>query len=145
MKIKQLLPLAALASYLFIAGCDDQLSNVVDQEPIKDISGIWSVVQLTRNGEDLTSRLDLKDFSINFKEDGTFAVQDALPFVLQGSGTYKLSDPQYPFSLLMDAGNGGEVAVQFQFPVVEGRRQLSLSFSLGCSGNTYQYNFERQN
>jgi hypothetical protein len=147
MKIKQLLLFAFVAfGYLFHASCEDEMASVVTDEPVKDIAGSWKVVQLTRNGEDLSQRLDLSDFRIDFKEDGSYTLANGLPFVLVGSGTYTLNDPQYPFSVLMTADGGPEqTAVKLQYPVVRGKRQLSLSFSLGCAGNTYQYNFEREN
>lgn len=146
MKIKRLLAFLTAFGYLLVTGCDDEISNVAVDEPLKNINGKWNVVQLTRNGEDLSQRLDLAGFSLNFNEDGTYSIGEPLPFVLVGDGTFRLNDPQYPFSLLMTSeGSAEEVAVKFQYPVVKGKRQLSLSFSLGCSGNIYQYNFERDN
>ena len=145
MKIKQLITLLGVFGYLLFVSCDDELSTMTSDEPLKDITGKWNVVQLTRNGEDLTKRLNLTGFSIDFKEDGTYNLSEQLPFVVPGSGIYRLNDPQYPFSILMSAAdNPDEVAVNLQYPVVAGKRQLSLSFSLGCSGNSYQYNFERE-
>src|SRR5690606_40425327 len=55
MKIKQLLLFAFVAfGYLFHASCEDEMASVVTDEPVKDIAGSWKVVQLTRNGEDLS-------------------------------------------------------------------------------------------
>ncbi|MGO3108895.1 MAG: DUF5004 domain-containing protein [Sphingobacterium sp.] len=146
MRIKQLLALIAVSSFLVMSSCEDEISKISSgDEPIKEIAGKWHVVQLSRNGEELSERMDMTNFSIEFKPDGTYSVAEQLPFMLQGSGNYRLNDPQYPFSLLMSAQDDGqELAVSMQYPVVKGERQLSLSFSLGCSGNTYQYNFERE-
>ncbi|MBD1424555.1 DUF5004 domain-containing protein [Sphingobacterium arenae] len=147
MKIKHLLLFVFIAfGYLFHVSCEDEMANIVTDEPVKDITGSWKVVQLMRNGEDLSQRLNLTDFRVDFKADGNYILANELPFVLVGSGTYTLNDPQYPFSVLLTAdGESEQIAVKLQYPVVRGKRQLSLSFSLGCAGNTYQYNFEREN
>src|SRR5690606_36333659 len=97
MKIKQLLLFVFVTyGYLFHASCEDDMANIVTDEPVKDITGSWKVIQLTRNGEDLSQRLNLTDFRIDFKEDGSYTLANGLPFVLVGSGTYTLNDPQYP-------------------------------------------------
>lgn len=129
-----------------ISSCEDGISDMATTETVKDISGSWKVIQLTRNGEDLSQRLDLADFRIQFNTDGTYTLAEQLPFIADAPGTYKLSDPQYPFALLLrPEGAPEDVVARFQFPVVKGERQLSLSFSLGCESNTYQFNFEREN
>ncbi|MCW8310137.1 DUF5004 domain-containing protein [Sphingobacterium sp. InxBP1] len=128
-----------------LQSCTDELAKIPAEEPAKDITGDWKVIQLTRNGEDLGSRMLLDHFRISFKADGTYAVADQLPFVVRGSGTYRLEDPQYPFHIVLRPADGQEnVLLKFQFPIVKGRRQLSLSMSLGCAGNSYQYDLERQ-
>lgn len=129
-----------------LSSCEDAISEMATEETVKDITGSWKVVQLTRNGEDLSQRLDLSDFRIDFNADGTYTLAEQLPFIADASGSYRLSDPQYPFSLILrPAGIEEDVVARFQFPTVAGKRQLSLSFSLGCESNTYQYNFEREN
>src|SRR5690606_9046504 len=147
MKNKALILICFIGIWLLIPGlCEDEMANIVTDEPVKDITGSWKVVQLMRNGEDLSQRLNLTDFRVDFKADGNYILANELPFVLVGSGTYTLNDPQYPFSVLLTAdGELEQIAVKLQYPVVRGKRQLSLSFSLGCAGNTYQYNFEREN
>lgn len=147
MNINFLLPavfmVVGLAS---LSSCEDEISNMSTAETEKDITGSWKVVQLTRNGEDLSQRLDLTDFRIDFNPDGTYTLADQLPFIADAPGTYRLSDPQYPFALILTPeGVQEDVVARFQFPVVKGKRQLSLSFSLGCESNSYQFNFEREN
>ncbi|WP_245893035.1 DUF5004 domain-containing protein [Parapedobacter indicus] len=147
MKINVILPAVLLAFGLTaLSSCEDGISNVSTAEAAKDITGSWKVVQLTRNGEDLSERLDLTDFRIDFNPDGTYTLAEQLPFIANAPGTYSLSDPQYPFALILrPEGVQEDVVARFQFPVVEGERQLSLSFSLGCESNVYQFNFEREN
>jgi len=133
-------------SLITLSSCEEEMSNIVTDETAKDVTGNWKVLKLTRNGEDLSKRLDLNDFQISFKADGTYSLSEQLPFVVNDAGNYTLSDPQFPFSLILQPeGETTEVPVKFQFPVVKGKRQLSLTFSLGCSSNTYQFDFERQN
>lgn len=129
-----------------LSSCEDGISAMSTAETEKDITGSWKVIQLTRNGEDLSQRLDLTDFRIDFNPDGTYTLADQLPFIADAPGTYRLSDPQYPFALILTPeGVQEDVVAKFQFPVVKGKRQLSLSFSLGCESNSYQFNFEREN
>lgn len=129
-----------------LSSCEDEMSKILTEEPVKDITGNWKVVQLTRNGEDLSKRIALENLHIHFKADGTYTVSEELPFVVNDPGIYTLNDPQYPFSLILKPeGEATDIPVRLQFPVVKGERQLSLLFSLGCSSNSYQFNFERQN
>ncbi len=147
MNINFLLPAVVIVVGLAgLASCEDEISNMSTTETEKDITGSWKVVQLTRNGEDLSQRLDLTDYRIDFNPDGTYTLSDQLPFIADAPGTYRLSDPQYPFALILTPeGVQEDVVARFQFPVVKGNRQLSLSFSLGCESNSYQFNFEREN
>ncbi len=147
MKTNLLLPAVFMALGLVgVSSCEDGISDMTTEETVKDITGSWKVIQLTRNGEDLSQRLDLADFRIDFNPDGTYTLAEQLPFIADAPGTYRLSDPQYPFALVLrPEGAQEDVVAGFQFPVVKGKRQLSLSFSLGCESNAYQFNFEREN
>lgn len=129
---------------LLLSSCEEEASLLKD-ESVKDIAGTWKIVSLTRNGEDLTQRIDLSKFRLVFNADGTYAMQDKMAFVTDKPGTYKLGDPQYPFSLVLTPQGQEETKIKFQFPVIEGKRQLSLTLSPGCASNTYQYNFAREN
>ena len=136
----------AVFSLITLSSCEEETSKIITDETAKDVTGNWKVLKLTRNGEDLSNRLGLDDFHISFKADGTYSLSEQLPFVVNDAGTYRLSDPQYPFGLILQPqGDAAEVPVKFQFPIIKGERQMSLSFSLGCSSNTYQFDFERQN
>jgi len=142
--------LIALIFFVFnsflLVSCADETANMLAEEPPKDIAGSWKVVQLVRNGEDLTQRMNLAGYRLELKADGTYSVGEQLPFALEGTGVYRLNDPQYPFTLLMASEEAEEeVSMTFQYPILRGKRRLSLSFSLDCSGNSYQYHFEREN
>ncbi len=128
-----------------ILSCKDEVAAVITDESVKDITGTWKVVSLTRNGEELAQRIDLSKFKITFKPDGTYTLQDKLAFAVAGGGSYKLNDPQYPYSVVLTEQGKTAKSVKFQFPVIEGKRQMSLTLSPGCTGNTYQYNFVKEN
>lgn len=126
-----------------LSGCKKEFSSLKD-EPLKNITGSWKIVKLTRNGEDMTNRIDLSKFRIVFNEDGTYTIQDKMAFVVSRPGTFSLDDPQYPFYLNFTPQNGAdEQQVKFELPITEGKRQISLTISPGCSSNTYQYVFEK--
>ena len=125
--------------------CKNEVADLIKDEPVKDISGTWKIVSLTRNGEELASRLDLSKFRITFNADGTYTLQDQMAFTVSGPGSYELNDSQYPSGLIMTQEGKAPEKMTFQFPVVAGKRQLSLTLSPGCTGNTYQYNFAREN
>lgn len=134
-----------LLSLVVLTSCEKEISTAVPDEPVKEITGKWKIVSLFRNGEDLTERMDLTKFRINFNPDGTYTLEDRFAFIVSGPGSFRLSDPQYPFSLILTPQGAEQTMVDFQFPVVAGKRQMSLNMSLGCSSNTYQFNFEREN
>lgn len=128
---------------LIFASCKEEVSMKVAGESVKDITGKWEIVSLLRNGENLTEHMDLSKFRIVFNTDGTYTLEDRFAFMVEGPGTYNLSDPQYPIGLVMKPLAKPEAKARFQFPVVEGERQLSLIMSTGCSSNIYQFNFKR--
>ena len=143
-KIVKFLCFSFLALSLFVGGCEKEQLGGTD-EALKDITGTWKIVHLTRNGEDLTERMDLSKFRIVFNEDNTYTLVDKMAFAVDEPGVYNLDDPQYPFAIILTpqgvAGDGK--SVKFQFPVVEGERRLDLTLSMGCSSNTYNYIFEK--
>lgn len=134
-----------LLGLVVLNSCEKEISSAAHDEPVKDIAGKWKIVSLTRNGEDMTERMDLTKFRIIFNADGSYTLEDRFPFIVTTPGTFQLNDPQYPFSLTLTPQGETEAIANFQFPVIEGKRQLSLNMSLGCSSNTYQFNFEREN
>jgi uncharacterized protein (TIGR03067 family) len=143
-KILKFLCFSLCAIAIFFSGCEkEQLGGTT--EAMKDISGTWKITQLTRNGEDLTERMDLSKFRIVFNEDKTYTLVDKMAFSVDESGVYRLDDPQYPFAIILSPQSDPDnsKSVKFQFPVVEGERRLSLNLSMGCSSNTYNYVFEK--
>src|SRR5690606_41739814 len=112
MKTNILLPAALMVAGLAgVSSCEDGISDMETTETVKDITGSWKVIRLTRNGADLSQRLDLSDFRIQFNTDGSYTLAEQLPFIADAPGTYKLSDPQYPFALVLQPEGGQAVVV----------------------------------
>src|SRR5687768_928328 len=102
-------------------------------ESVKNIDGSWKVVSVTRNDLDITSAFDFTRFRVDFSEDGTYSFENYLPFIVKQPGTWALDDPQYPFKINFSEGSSAEmVAADLTYPVVQGKRQIQLTFSPGC-------------
>lgn len=126
-----------------LSACKKQ-PTIPFQEPVKDITGSWEIVKLTRNGEDLTSRIDLSKFRLVFNKDSTYSFEGKFPFVVSQPGTYSLDNPQYPFYISFTTKDKTiRDTLNFVYPIVNGQRQISLNISPGCSSNTYNYVFEK--
>jgi len=135
--------LLVLFAVMALASCKvERLSPVA--ESTKDISGDWTVISATRNGTDLMSIVDFSQFKVSFK-DGKYTLINKLPFLVTKDGTYSFDDPQYPFKISFTAAGSPAVATAFTYPIVNGVRQLTLTFSPGCPGNTYVYTFKKAN
>lgn len=113
-------------------------------EAVKDISGNWTVIAATRNGTDLTSIVDFTQFKLSFNE-GKYTLVNKLPFLVSQNGTYALDDPQYPFQISFTPAGSKAVSTAFTYPIVNGVRHLTLTFSPGCPNNTYIYTFQKAN
>jgi len=113
-------------------------------EATKDVSGNWVVIAATRNGTDLTSIVDFSQFKLSFSQ-GKYTLINKLPFLVSQNGTYSLDDPQYPFQISFTPTGSKAVSTAFTYPIVNGVRQLTLTFSPGCPNNTYVYTFQKAN
>lgn len=138
-----------MAYVLAAASCKtDKLVPEVT-ESTKDINGTWTIVSATQNGRELMNlpngMTHLAEFKITFA-DGKYTVENAVPFIVSGNGQYKFNDPQYPFDISFTA-DGGQAGVKstFLFPVVNGERRFTITFSPGCDKNIYKYTLKRTN
>ena len=130
---------ACLGLYIILlSSCQKDLAKLVESP--KDISGSWQIVQLIRNKEDITPNLDLSKFRIVFNADKTFTLQDQFSFVVSDPGTYSLDDPNYPSLLKLQTPND-TIGLNFEYPIINGKRQIRFSISQGCQGNNYEYSF----
>lgn len=123
-------------------------TNDLIAEPAKNIEGAWKIDKVIRNDEDITERINVNDFQLLFQKDttvaggesGSYKITNGAPFVVSNDGSWALNDPAYPFYLsLTPKSTAKPVQVKFYFPVIEGRNEIKLIFSPGCTSNTYQY------
>lgn len=114
------------------------------KESMKEVSGAWRVIKASRNGTEITKLMDFTKFTLILNDDHSYTLQDRLPFLVNADGTWSVDDPQYPLRLMFnETGSAGEVVAMLHYPVVNGKRQISLSFSPGCLSNIYTYVFEK--
>jgi hypothetical protein len=138
----QALAIVMLASCL---SCDNNDDNA-PAESVKNIDGSWKVVSVTRNDLDITGAFDFTRFRVDFSADGTYSFENYLPFIVKKEGDWSLDDPQYPFKIIFREGSSAEtLAADLTYPVVQGNRQIQLTFSPGCQLNRYKYVLERIN
>lgn len=112
-------------------------------EPVKQIDGSWKIIKALRNGTDLTNRFDFSKFRISFS-DSSYTVTEPVPFLVSKNGNWSFDDPDYPFAVYFRATGEPEATSTVQYPVVKGVRNLILSFSPGCTSNTYEYTLEKE-
>ncbi|MCS3802150.1 DUF5004 domain-containing protein [Niastella sp. OAS944] len=140
--MKKILVLPILCSLLFFA-CKPELL-IAPLEPAKDLSGSWQIIKATRNGTDLTMRFNFSQFRIRFT-DSTYTIDSLVPFIVNRSGKWAFDDPTYPFTLSFQATDSSAKTSPLLFPVTGGQRNLIITFSPGCSANTYQYTLQKAN
>ena len=137
---KILLPI--LCSLVFFA-CKPELL-IAPSEPVKDLTGNWQIIKATRNGTDLTTRFDFSQFRIHFT-DSSYTIDSLVPFIVSRNGKWSFDDPTYPFKLSFQATDSSARTSPLQYPVTEGQRNLIITFSPGCSLNSYQYTLQKAN
>lgn len=117
---------------------------VTPSEPIKELSGSWAIARATRNGTDITSRFDFSHFRITFS-DSSYTIDSLVPFIVSRNGKWSFDDPQYPFNINFRATDSAAKASPLLFPVVNGKRNVIITFSPGCDLNSYQYTLQKAN
>ncbi|GEP88745.1 Lipocalin-like domain [Chitinophaga terrae (ex Kim and Jung 2007)] len=126
---------------LLLAAC--RATEIAIPEPVKNIEGTWRITKATRNGTDLTNVVDFSKFRLHF-QNNTYTIDNLLPFIVSGKGTWSLDDPQYPFKITFhQEGVDSSVVTKFDYPITDGQRIINLVFSPGCINNTYQYTLEK--
>jgi hypothetical protein len=136
-----------LLTTVMLSTCDKFSTTETDlfEETEKDLSGVWKLRKVTRNGIDITTLMDFSQFSLDLKEDGEYVIGNYLPFVVKNAGKWNVDDPLYPFHLIFEeeGGNTEEVSVEIEYMIVNGKRSLSIEHSPGCFSNSYTYVFDR--
>ena len=141
-KRTRLLVLAFVVLALGQLACKKEKTDI-PAEPEKKITGLWHIVKLTRNNIDLSAYMDLSEFAINFKEDGTYTIVNKLPFIVNKDGNWALDDVLHPFAIAFTPAGGTAINSNFNYPVVKGKRQMILVFSPGCNKNSYEYTLQQ--
>jgi len=110
----------------------------------KNIAGSWKISQALMNGDDLTPWGDFSEFRLKILENNTYVLENPIPFMVDKNGTWAFDDPVFPSEIsLTPDGSSSPVTSKFVFPIVEGKRMINVTFNTGCSGNKYEYTFER--
>ena len=139
------IPLLLLAVALITGACSkfhDKTDYSAIEESEKDLSGTWKIFSATRNGQDISKMMDFTKFSLHLNSDGSYSMDNYLPFMVQKSGQWAIDDPRFPFTLsFTESGSSTPVSTELYYPVVDGKRRINLTFSPGCYSNTYTYVF----
>lgn len=139
--IKQWLLLCILLTCVY--SCDLAEANeefAVESE--KSIIGTWHIINVTRNGQDITEKFDFSRFRVNFLPDQSYTIENPVPFFVYDNGMWAVDDPQYPFKISFE-GTDDPASADFSYPIIKGERQMHFTFSPGCSNNTYKYSLKR--
>lgn len=124
-------------------------SLLEDEKPVysesaKNLDGTWKIIKAYRNEVDITGLMDFTQFRLSFKQDHTYTIENYLPFIVGKDGVWSLDDPQYPFRLSFTAdGSPDALQTTISYPIVNGHRQIGLTFSPGCKNNNYTYLLEK--
>jgi hypothetical protein len=149
MKISKLkLAFLSIALICFVCSCGNfKDSNIYTQEELdKHLEGSWGIAKVIRNGLDITSLMDFSQFKITFNPDLTYSIDNYLPFLVRENGTWNINDPKYPNLLIfVEDGADTEKISDIDYIIVEGERQIILTFTPGYKDNTYTYTLERVN
>lgn len=147
--MKKLLTMAVVAcmTALMMTSCSafsDDSDPYDGTEAAKNLSGVWKLKTVTRNSIDITSFMDFSKFTLNLNTDGTYTIDNYLPFIVRENGTWAIDDPSYPFLLsFKEQSANAALDVELSYPVVNGSRALAITLSPGCFTNTYTYTLER--
>ncbi len=129
---------------LFGSGCKKEIDvppGAFDAQA-RSIEGSWKLIKISRNGTDMTNRLDVSQFNLTFS-DNSFAINETLPFVVAGNGTWSFDNPDYPMAIEFITGTDTGM-VSLTSAIYSSKSLLSLRLSPGCSGNIYEYTLERE-
>ena len=91
-----------------VSSCDtfkDEITPESYSEVAKNINANWQLSAVSRNGVDITDMMDFTRFHIVLNEDNTYKIENYLPFIVKGNGSWSVDDPIYPFHLFFKDGN----------------------------------------
>jgi hypothetical protein len=139
--MKKILSITVLIFLMVNLSCKKE-NTMIPPEPVKGINGNWKIIKALRNGTDLTNRFDFSAFRISFS-DSAYTITNPVPFIVSKNGMWSFDDPVYPFKMSFKTQSDPSVSSTIEYPVVKGVRNIIISFSPGCSLNTYQYTLQQ--
>ena len=146
--MRQFLKACALTVFAgaMAVSCDSYKDDTPDSafvEQNKNLDGVWQLQSVKRNGIDITSSMDFSRFRLHLDASGEYSLVNRLPFPVSHDGRWIVDDPAHPFMLSFTEYDDDDytASVGIQYPIVEGRRQLSITHSPGCHSNKYEYVF----
>lgn len=129
-----------------LGACDtfkDENSSDYVELP-KNIQGTWQLMEVTRNGIDISQKMDFTNFHLLLNKDNTYVLENYLPFVVRKNGVWKMDDPEYPHFLIFTEDDASyNISSAMKYPIANGKRRISLTFSTGCESNVYTYVFDK--
>lgn len=147
MNTRLLIATIILSFSVYFTSCD----TFIDSEPSdyseapKNVDGTWLLQTVSRNGLDITNEFDFSQFRLNLNIDGSYTIDNYLPFAVKKDGYWRVDDPQYPFNLIfMEDGADHETNVGLDYPVVNGKRIIAITLNPGCHRNSYVYVFKKE-
>lgn len=150
MKYKFKIYALAVVAAITAVSCDsykdtDNIGRIVEAD--KNLAGVWQLAAVTRNGVEITNQMNCGQFKLRLEENGRYMLENRLPFPVSDDGVWEVDDPAHPFMITFkeDDVYGEPVAVDILFPIVDGKRQLSITHSPGCESNNYIYVFVESN
>lgn len=141
--MKRIMSISGVLLVLIIFSCRKE-HTAAPLEPVKTINGSWKIIKAVRNGTDLTARFDFSVFRISFT-DSAYTITNLVPFIVSKNGKWSFDDPTYPFKISFTAQNDTVKSSSILYPVTNGVRNIIISFSPGCTSNTYQYTLQKAN
>jgi len=135
-----------------VMSCDSYKDSTPDtfEEADKDLTGVWQLATVSRNGIDITEALGeatVSQFKLHMNSGGTYTLENRSPFPVRVDGTWEVDDPVHPMMITFkESGSiGSEEKVEIKYPNIKGARQLLVTHSPGCPINKYEYKFIRLN
>ena len=138
--------LVAASAGLMATSCSDYKDDTPDNFPEaeKNLSGVWKLSSVTRNTVDITEAMDFSQFRLHLNGNGSYSLENPMPFPVGNEGKWEVDDPQHPYTLYFTESDAlGKVEVEINYPIILGERKLSITHSPGCGSNSYVYLFER--
>ena len=135
------------AFVLLVCSCSDSKSYRGDKSEgeIAPV-GTYKITQAARNGEDITEEIDFSAFRLHLLKDGSYSIENYLPFVVQKNGGWEVDKLQGPTKITFtnSASSEPSVGTMSNYKIVNEVKIFDLSFHTGCLRNVYTYTLEEE-